>query len=96
MHLRQPRFTYCSCKRFTKNKEQTQKFKEKGDSRYIYQSEPDEVCFKHDTAHGDLTDYLEERLQINYYMIKLLILLKIRNKMDINADLLYWFINFLI
>ena len=56
MHLRQPRFTYCSCKRFTKNKERTQTFKEKGDSRYIYQSKPDDVCFKHDTAHGDLTD----------------------------------------
>ena len=53
MHLRQPRFT---CKRFTKNKERTQTFKEKGDSRYICQSKPDNVCFKHDTAHGDLTD----------------------------------------
>ena len=38
MHSRQPRFTCSACGPFTKNKERVQKFKETGDSRYIYQS----------------------------------------------------------
>ena len=36
MHLRQPEFTYNACGPFTKNKERIEKFKETGDSRYIY------------------------------------------------------------
>ena len=39
MHLRQPGFTYSACGPFTKNRERIQKFKEKGDSRYIYQKD---------------------------------------------------------
>ena len=39
MHLRQPGFTYSAYRPFTKNKERIQKFKETGDSRYIYQNE---------------------------------------------------------
>ena len=35
-----------------------------------------------------LTIYLEEQLQIKYYVIKQLVSQKIRNMMDINADLL--------
>ena len=35
MHLRQPGLTYSSC-RFTNNKERIQRFKQTGDSRYIY------------------------------------------------------------
>ena len=37
MHLRQSEFTYSACKPLTKNKERIQKFKETGDSWYIYQ-----------------------------------------------------------
>ena len=33
-----PRFMYCNFGLFTKNKERVHKFKETGDSRYIYQS----------------------------------------------------------
>ena len=36
MHLKQHRFTYSACGPFNKNKERIQKFKETGDSRYIY------------------------------------------------------------
>ena len=36
LHLRQPGFTYRVCGQFTKNKERIQKFKETGDSQYIY------------------------------------------------------------
>ena len=39
MHLRQTRFTYSACEPFTKNKERIQKFKQTGDSRYIYKNE---------------------------------------------------------
>ena len=33
-----------------------QKFKETGDSRYIYQNELDKACFQHDMAYGDFKD----------------------------------------
>ena len=36
MYLRQPGLTYNSCGPFTKNKQGIRKFKETGDSRYIY------------------------------------------------------------
>ena len=39
-----------------KNKERTQKFKETGDSRYIYQKELDKACFQHDMSYGDFKD----------------------------------------
>ena len=38
---------------YKKNKEKIQKFKETGDSRYIYQNELDKPCFQHDMDHGD-------------------------------------------
>ena len=41
---------------FTKNKERIQKFKETGDSRYIYQNELYKACFQHDMAYGDFKD----------------------------------------
>ena len=43
MHLRQPRFTNSACGPYTKNK--LKKFKETGDSRYIYQQELGKACF---------------------------------------------------
>ena len=45
MNLRQPGFTYSACGPFAKNKELVQKFKETGDSRYIYERELDKACF---------------------------------------------------
>ena len=56
MHLREPRFTYSACRPFTKNIERIQKFKETGDSKYIYQNELDKACFQHDMAYGDFKD----------------------------------------
>ena len=38
MHLRQPGFTYSACGPFTKQKERIHKFKQTGDSRYIYKN----------------------------------------------------------
>ena len=48
MHLRQLEFTYSACPTFTKNKERTQTFKEKGDSRNINQNK----LGKSSTWHG--------------------------------------------
>ena len=56
MHLRQPEFTYSACGPFKKNKERIQKFKQAGDSRYIYQNELDKACFQHNMAYGVLKD----------------------------------------
>ena len=55
LHFRQPGFTYNACRSFTKDKERKQNFKETGDSGYIYQTELDKACFKHDMAHGGKT-----------------------------------------
>ena len=56
IHLKQPQFTYSACGPFTKNKERIQKFKEIGDSRYIYKNELDKACFQHDMAYEDFKD----------------------------------------
>ena len=53
MHLKQPGFTYSACGLFTKNKKRIQKFKETGDTRYIYRKQLDKACFQHDLAYGD-------------------------------------------
>ena len=56
MHLRQPRFVYSACGPFTKHKERIKKFKETGDTRYIYRNEHDKACFQHDSAYADNKD----------------------------------------
>ena len=56
MHLKQLGFTYSACGPFTKNKERIQKFKETGDTDYIYKNELDKACFQHDMAYGDFKD----------------------------------------
>ena len=52
MHLKQLGFTYSACGPLTKNKERIQKFKETGDTSYIYKSELDKDCFQH-MGYGD-------------------------------------------
>ena len=56
IHLKQPGFTYRACGPFTKNKERNQKFKETGDTSYIYKNELDKACFQHGMAYGDFKD----------------------------------------
>ena len=56
MHLKQPGFTYGACGPFNKNKERIQKFKETGDTKYIYKYELDKACFQHDMTYGDFKD----------------------------------------
>ena len=56
MHLKQPGFTYSACGPFTKTKERIQKFKETGNSQFIYQNDIDKACFQHDMTHGYFQD----------------------------------------
>ena len=53
MHLKQPGFTYSAYGTFTKTKEKIQKFKETGDTNYIYKNELDKACFQHDMPYRD-------------------------------------------
>ena len=54
IHLRQ--FTYSACGPFTKREQRIQKFKETGDTNYIFMNELDKACFTHDAAYSDSKD----------------------------------------
>ena len=56
MHLKQVGFTYSACGVFTKNKERIKKFKETGDTKFIYRNEVDKTCFQHDMGYGGFKD----------------------------------------
>ena len=85
MHLKQPAFTYSACGPFTKNKERIQKFKEAGDTSYIYENELDKACFQHDMAYRDFKHLKRRTASDKILRDKIL---KILNMMDINKDLL--------
>ena len=56
MHLKQPGFTYSACGPFTKHAERIKKFKQTGNTSYIFKNELDKACFKHDSAYVDYKD----------------------------------------
>ena len=56
IHLRQPQFTYSACGPFTRHEERIQKFKETGDTNYVYKNELAKACFAHDAAYSDSKD----------------------------------------
>ena len=56
MHLKQPGLIYSTCGPFNKIKKIIQKFKETGDSTYIYQNELEKACFQRDISHGDFQE----------------------------------------
>ena len=58
MHLKQPGFTYSACDPFTKHAERIKKFKQTGNTSYIFKNELDKACFKHDSAYADYKDLL--------------------------------------
>ena len=60
MHLKQTGFTYSACGPFTKNKKRIQKFKETGNTSYIYKNELNKAWIQHDMAYGDFK-YLAKR-----------------------------------
>ena len=41
---------------YKKNKERIKKFKETGDTNYIYKNELNKACFQHDMGYGDFKD----------------------------------------
>ena len=95
MHLKQPGFTYSACGPFTKNKERNKKFKEAGDSSYIYKNELDKVCFQHDMAYRDFKDLKRRTASDKTLKDKAFNIAK-SHKYDryLEEDLLLWFINF--
>ena len=78
MHLRQPGFEYSACGPFTQNKERMQKFKEKGDSQYIYQNELDKAYFQHDMPYGDFKDLTRRTTYDKILLHKAFIIAKTR------------------
>ena len=56
MYSKQPGFTYSAWGRFTKNKERIKRFKETGDTEYIYKNKLGKTCFQHDMAYGGFKD----------------------------------------
>ena len=56
--LRQPQFIYSACGPFTRHKERIKKFKQTGDTRYIYRNDLDKACFHHDSAYADNKDLI--------------------------------------
>ena len=53
IHLKQPDFTYSACGPFTKHAEKIKKFKQTGNTSYIFKNVLDKACFKHDSAYAD-------------------------------------------
>ena len=66
IHLRQPQFTYSACGQFTRHEERIQKFKETGDTNYVYKNELDKACFVHDAAYSEVKILQKELLQIKF------------------------------
>ena len=62
MHLRQPQFTYSACGSFTKHKQRIKKFKETGDTNYIYKNELDKACFAHDAAYSESKNFTKRTI----------------------------------
>ena len=73
-----------------------QKFKETGDSGYIYQNVLDKAYFQHDMAYGDFKDLPRRAASDKVLRDKHLILLKSQKMMDFNVDLRQCFIAFFI
>ena len=77
IHVIQSQFTYSACGPFTRHEERIQKFKETGDTNYVFKNELDKACFVHDAPYSDSKDLTK---------IEHLIMLKIQNMMDIKED----------
>ena len=63
IHLRQPQFTYSACGPFTKHEQRIQKFKETGDTNYVYKNELDKACFVHNAAYSDSKDLTKRTVE---------------------------------
>ena len=71
--------------------------KDTGDSLNFYQNELDETWFQYDMTFGDLKNLTRRTASDKILQDKtFIILLKIRNMIDIEGVLLQWLTNFLI
>ena len=68
-----------------KNKERIKKFKETGDSQYIYQNKLNKTYFQQDMVYGDFKDLTRGKTS---KLLRDKALLKIQHMMDINVELL--------
>ena len=59
MHLKQSGFPYSIYGPFTKNKQRIEKFKETGNTNFIYKNELDKACFQHNMAYGKSKDLVK-------------------------------------
>ena len=90
-HLKEPGLPFTKNKErihlpFTKNKERIQKFKETGDTKYIYKNELDKACFQHDMTYGDFKDLAERTVAEKVLKYKSFNIAKDLNMMDIKED----------
>ena len=95
MHLEQPGFTYSAYGPFTKNKERIQKFKETGDTSYIYKNKLGKAFLQHDIAYGDFKDLKRRTFSDKFLRDKAFNITKNPNMIGITEDLLLWSTNFL-
>ena len=95
MPLKQHGFTYSACGPFTKNKKRSQRFKETGDTSYIYKNEL-EACFQHDMAYGDFKDLARRTVSDKFLRDKAFNIAKILDMMDMKEAVLQWFTRFLV
>ena len=73
-----------------------QKFKETGDSRYIYRNELDKACFQHDMAYGDFKDLAKRTAADKVLRDKAFNIAQDPKYDGYKRGLALWFINFLI
>ena len=94
-HLKQREFTNSAFGPVTKNKERIQKFKETGETSYIYKNELDKACFQHDMAYRDFK-YLKRRTFSDKVLRDKTFNIAKSPKYDgYQKDLLLWFTNVL-
>ena len=96
IHLKQPGLNYSACGPVTKNKETIQKFKETGDTNYIYKNQLDKACFQHDMAYGDFKDLARRTVSDKFLRDKAFNIAKILDMMDMKEAVLQWFTRFLV
>ena len=73
-----------------------QKFKETGDSRYIYQKQVDKACFQHDMVYWDFKDLLRRTASDKVFWAKTVNVTKNPKNDEHQKDLAAMFHNFLI
>ena len=95
MTLTLPRTSiYLQCLWTIYKKERIQKFKETGDSRYIYKNDLDKASFQHDMAYGNFKDLAKGTAADKVLRDKAFNIAKYSNMMDTKEDWLLCFIIF--